>query len=67
MVADRWVESIGHVQKNKQLMLKSLSMTTSLNEQADGMTIAQEALRHSPDNNISPTQNYVVVEYLQIK
>jgi len=30
---------------------------------AHAMTIAQEALRHSPDNNISPTQNYVVVNY----
>ncbi|CAG8625168.1 7838_t:CDS:10, partial [Paraglomus occultum] len=30
---------------------------------AHAMTIAQEALRHSPDNNISPTQNYAVVNY----
>ncbi|RIB03260.1 hypothetical protein C2G38_2049407 [Gigaspora rosea] len=30
---------------------------------AHAMTIAGEALRHNPDNNTSPAQNYVVVNY----
>ena len=30
---------------------------------AHAMTIAGEALRHSPDNHTSPAQNYVVVNY----
>ena len=27
------------------------------------MTIASQALRHSPDNNTSPAQNYTIVNY----
>ncbi|CAG8750172.1 25058_t:CDS:2, partial [Gigaspora rosea] len=30
---------------------------------AHAMTIAEEALCHNPDNNTSPTQNYVIVNY----
>ncbi|CAG8815698.1 11009_t:CDS:1, partial [Gigaspora rosea] len=30
---------------------------------AHAMTIAGEALRHNPDNNTSPAQNYVIVNY----
>ena len=30
---------------------------------AHAMTIAGEALRHNPDNNTLPAQNYVVVNY----
>ena len=30
---------------------------------ARAMTIAGEALHHNPDNNTSPAQNYVVVNY----
>ena len=33
------------------------------NNLGHSMTIAQEALRHNPDNHTSPTQNYVVVNY----
>ncbi|PKY47409.1 hypothetical protein RhiirA4_444827 [Rhizophagus irregularis] len=30
---------------------------------SNAMTIASEALRHSPDNNTSPAQNYTIVNY----
>ncbi|CAG8513811.1 16202_t:CDS:2 [Dentiscutata erythropus] len=30
---------------------------------AHAMTITREALRHNPDNNTSPAQNYVIVNY----
>ncbi|CAG8793901.1 5160_t:CDS:1, partial [Cetraspora pellucida] len=33
---------------------------------AHAMTIAGEALRHNPDNNTSPAQNYVIVNYRKI-
>src|SRR6185437_8554380 len=33
---------------------------------AHAMTIAGEALRHNPDNNTSPAQNYVIVNYKKI-
>ncbi|RIB28192.1 hypothetical protein C2G38_2028707 [Gigaspora rosea] len=30
---------------------------------SNAMTIASEALRHSPDNHVSPAQNYTIVNY----
>ncbi|RIB01806.1 hypothetical protein C2G38_2150295 [Gigaspora rosea] len=33
---------------------------------AHAMTIAGQALRHNPDNNTSPAQNYVIVNYRKI-
>ncbi|CAG8826376.1 19165_t:CDS:1, partial [Gigaspora rosea] len=33
---------------------------------AHAMTIASQALQHNPDNNTSPAQNYVIVNYRKI-